>query len=155
MAIADNTIVTGNKPASTQRTAFTPIYNSATVQVLSSNIGYYWRDGQHFCADVTTSFNAASSAQVVTLTMPQVGGVQLTINSSLTSGQGRTHFTAFSQAGYGDWMDLSGGGYRIIQPNIQSGTEIRFYNNTGQLVGTDIAAGDALKYHIRVPVFEW
>lgn len=155
MAVSDFNKVTGNPVASAPRTTFTPIYNSATMQVLSSNIGVYWREANHFCADITTSFIAASSAQVITFTLPAVDGVQLTINSSLTSGRGRTHFTAFSMAGPGDWMDLSGGGYRLIQPNIFSGTEIRFYNNVGQLSGTDIAAGDALKYFIKVPVYEW
>ena len=141
--------------AYTRRATFAPIFNSAAVQVTSSVVGFYWREGEHFCADINISFVAASSAQVVTLTMPQIDGQQLTINSAVIASRGSQHFTNISLGGHASWMDQSGGGFRELQPIPYTGTEIRFHHNAGYLSGTDLANADAIKANIKVPIYGW
>lgn len=155
MAVSDNNLVSGNPMAYTRRATFAPIFNSAAVQVTSSVVGFHWREGQHFCADVNISFVAASSAQVVTLTMPQIDGQQLTIDSSVIASRGSQHFTNISLLGGASWMDQSGGGFRELQPVFFSSTEIRFHHNAGYLSGTDIANADAIKANLKVPIYGW
>lgn len=155
MAVADFNQVTGNPAPYTKRAVFTPAFNQGALDVASSNYGVYWREGEHFCADVTVSFIAGSSAQVLELTLPQVGGQSITINSALTSGRGSIHYTGVSLAGTCTWLDLSAGGNRVLEPMIYSANIIRFYHNVGYLDGTTIAAGDSVKTMIKIPIYEW
>lgn len=154
MAVSDNTIVTGNPLVYTPRKAFAPIFNSTAASVASSVVGYYWREGQHFYADVNYVPAIQSSAVVVYFAMPIIDGVQLTINSSVLSGQGSTNNWNATHLGYAEWFDQSGG-WRLLQPTFLNSYNIRFNNNGGQLTGIDMVPPDGIKLNLRVPVYEW
>lgn len=155
MAIGDNNEVTGNPMPYTARQSFTPIYNSATMQVASANVGFYWREGQHLCTDQKLVFISASSAQVVTFTLPRIDGVQLTINSAVLSGGGSQSFMDVTPIGPVEWLDQSGGGYRILVSAVWSGTEVRYYHNAGYLDGSIVAAQDVVRSNFKIPIYEW
>lgn len=155
MSVADNNLVTGNAPAYTKRTMFSPTFNQAAIDVASSVFAAMWREAEHLCVDFTISFNAGSSAQVLTYTLPTVDGVQLTINSSVSSGRGNQHFSAVSLAGTCTWLDLSATGNRVLEPMIYTSTDIRFYHNAGYLDGTTLAVGDSVKALLKIPIKEW
>jgi hypothetical protein len=124
------------------------------MSTASSNLGFHWREGEHFCADLNLVVNAGSSASTVTFTMPTVDGVQLTINSSVLSGRGVTDNPSATMIGQAEWFD-QGAAWKVITPTFFTATTIRFNQSPGQLVGTDLAANDGLKVLLKIPVTEW
>lgn len=155
MAVSDNNQVSGNPMAYTKRSAFTPAFNAQALSIASSNVGYQWREGEHWCADICIAFNAQSSAVVIDLTLPTFQGQNITINSAVISAQGSVSFAALSLMGSATWFDASGGGARDLVPVNFTGTQIRFHHNAGLMAGTDLAATDSVKALLKIPIYEW
>lgn len=155
MAVSENNQVTGNPGALLKRRSVTPTWSQAQMQTASSNIGYTWRDGQHLGMDVALVTNAGSSGGIVTLSLPTWNGQSLTIDSSALAGNIVTaQGWDVPLVAQGQWWD-QGVGWKWINGVVVGTTTIRVHQSSGYMLGTDLAAADALKLQVFVPILEW
>ena len=116
-----------------------------TAQVIKS-----YRDGQFLKIDGKITWSGAGGAGTFSMSIPSglVMDTAFLVGGTTITNQGVT------MVGYGYWFD-SGNGWLFIYPTYASTTTINFVMNTQLLDGGQLAAGDAINFHIEVPIVGW
>lgn len=133
----------------TLATAYTATISSATN---ATAVTTYYRDGQFLVIDGKAKWTGAGGAGAFTVAIPTAGAIVID-TASLVGGAGATNQTT-TVVGTGDWFD-SGNGWLFVYPVFVDTTHFGFVMNTQALDGSQLASGDAINFHVQVPILGW
>lgn len=155
MAVGINRAVVGGHPFSYPPTPYNPqIIGTSLVNIESNAV--WWREGDHHMGITgwmifQTSFGAAT----LSIPLPIVDGVTLTINSSVLVPENKATQTRAPILGNADMNDSSAGIYVDLIPTYHGTSTFQFNNRTGLIQGNVVGSSDIIKYLVKIPIYEW
>lgn len=138
---------------SSARTEFTP--SVGTLQGISLNKAFWWRDGIHLHVEGIVKFNGSGGAGgLLEVGLPTIDGSQVQIDVDLLPGGSDDSNQGASLMGHADHFD-NGAGWRALKTVFFTTTKVKFNSNVGLVLESEFAADDSLKYEYCVPIEGW
>ncbi len=132
------------------RTAIASCTIAVTPATNLTSTAKCYREGQHLIVDGKITAAGAGDAGVITLSLASVTGTPVIDTAAIVGGTGATNQTA-TDLGRGKWFD-AGNGWLPLWPVYKTTTTIEIDMGTQVLDGAQLASGDAVNYHLELPI---